>query len=738
MKPPSSSRAMVTPSRIPVLRGVRKAPRAATTFMARLKQGQDAAQNAVKAHMYAKKSDTEVKKVLVEANVNVPASEPSSSTVQVEKDVAATPPKAPKAIENLTPNVTVRKAKPRNFCDVSTDVPITPRRTRSGKLLARRSIFKPVVPDAEMAAVVVSQDEINRTIEDIPNLSDIPEPQALLSFSNDAENSTPSPVPTVVPRLPEIRLEFTPPPAEGEPATRMDIPPPTPTQSFGPLKRNLAATQAVREFSSSAPAAGSGHAQLIAESTPTKKTRATRSTSPAATRRRASRSRQPPAAAAVAVLPEAMVASISALDLVSADDEDPVVPEEHAGAAPVTDADNVACPGPTNAGGDGGDPVPTITAENIEIAASVEDIEAAKTPAVTTDNVAVESANTMESEIANASPSTAATSTDKVDDASSIPDVVITENVAVPSIPTVEPSETMKVAEPDNAPPPASSVTDTDAAASAVVNIDTAEALDALIAGSSATEPAEEEDNCAEMSIIISDEPEFDDVEPEPEGDAELDAAKKDLNKKRKDRRNSIFPRQAIQMLKSFRQIDQEMADEQPSSSTTTTEPSTTAAREEDPEMSSPVPKKPRNGKQIRGKKPSAKATKKAAAPKAPKPPTPEPVNDGFQSRFEVDGKIMVAIRVPKANKSGFKKIPPAVELNPLLLAEPSESCLRKPPNESWNGQKHFRWADETKEDGQDKELTHVHEFDPDYGGFRKSTFQRSMFQLHRADEEEE
>uniref|UniRef100_A0A914QAQ1 Uncharacterized protein n=1 Tax=Panagrolaimus davidi TaxID=227884 RepID=A0A914QAQ1_9BILA len=79
-----------------------------------------------------------------------------------------------------------------------------------------------------------------------------------------------------------------------------------------------------------------------------------------------------------------------------------------------------------------------------------------------------------------------------------------------------------------------------------------------------------------------------------------------------------------------------------------------------------------------------------------------------------IDGKVYATIK-----KAGKKGIPLKVEVDSSLLVEPKESCLKKPKNESWNGEKRFRWADWTK----DKELTNIREFESDEKySFRKST----------------
>uniref|UniRef100_A0AC34FWB3 Uncharacterized protein n=1 Tax=Panagrolaimus sp. ES5 TaxID=591445 RepID=A0AC34FWB3_9BILA len=94
-----------------------------------------------------------------------------------------------------------------------------------------------------------------------------------------------------------------------------------------------------------------------------------------------------------------------------------------------------------------------------------------------------------------------------------------------------------------------------------------------------------------------------------------------------------------------------------------------------------------------------------------------------------INGKVYTTIKRPKYGKKG---IPLTVEVDSSLLVEPKESCIKKAKNEAWNGKKHFRWADWTK----DNELINVREFESDEKySFRKSTKSRRYSDPYGEDE---
>uniref|UniRef100_A0A914Y0J2 Uncharacterized protein n=1 Tax=Panagrolaimus superbus TaxID=310955 RepID=A0A914Y0J2_9BILA len=116
----------------------------------------------------------------------------------------------------------------------------------------------------------------------------------------------------------------------------------------------------------------------------------------------------------------------------------------------------------------------------------------------------------------------------------------------------------------------------------------------------------------------------------------------------------------------------------------------------------------------------------------SPKKSTDESENNSNEpsSCLEIiNGKVYTTIRRPKKGKKG---IPLTVEVDSSLLIEPKESCLKKEKNEAWNGKKHFRWADWTK----DNELTDVREFESDDKySLRKSTKNKRFTDPYGEDE---
>ncbi|KAE9548770.1 hypothetical protein FO519_008024 [Halicephalobus sp. NKZ332] len=220
-------------------------------------------------------------------------------------------------------------------------------------------------------------------------------------------------------------------------------------------------------------------------------------------------------------------------------------------------------------------------------------------------------------------------------------------------------------------------------------------------------------------------------VDKKTGGDLDLDLGNEESqdHSKRSKRRNSIFPHQAIKRISAMHEdLDLSGSPKDKNSLNTQVlvkiipiEIEEENGNEENfvSSLDNVNPEPP-----ISKRRRSARFTKKKIASK--KPMEEDQTIAPVPPRFTVDGKVMVSMILPKDSKGKRKKvpgIPQTIEIDPTLLVEPQSSCLKKDKEGNWSYRKYFRWAD-TKNEGS---LEVVREFTNEYQ-LRQSTYRKSFF----------
>jgi len=212
----------------------------------------------------------------------------------------------------------------------------------------------------------------------------------------------------------------------------------------------------------------------------------------------------------------------------------------------------------------------------------------------------------------------------------------------------------------------------------------------------------------------------------------------------RSKRRNSIFPHQAIKRISAMHEdldISESPKNKDSAVVSEMVKVIPIEVEEQENQNENCEPQDPTNPEPpISKRRKSARFMKKKVSPKAkevtpmvmdvPKTTSPEPMEEDqtiapVPPRFIVDGRVMVSMILPKDIKGKRKKvpgIPQTIEIDPTLLVEPRASCIKK-DNANWGYQKYFRWADAKNE----RALEDVKEFTNEYQ-LRQSTYRKSFF----------